>query len=138
MTDEELLSRARDAMANAYAPYSGYRVGAALLTSDGAVLTGCNVENVSYGLTVCAERSAVARAVVEGKRDFEAIAITTDGSAAVTPCGACRQVLAEFAPDLRVVSEGVEARQERSLRALLPEPFEAPPGWRGRKDDETK
>jgi len=128
---------AREAMEQAYAPYSGYRVGAALLATDGVVFTGCNVENVSYGLTVCAERAAVARAVVEGRRDFATIAIVTDGSADVTPCGACRQVLAEFAPDLRVVSEGAEARRERSLRALLPEPFVAPPGWRARQDEET-
>ncbi len=123
-------------MRRAYAPYSGYRVGAALLLGDGSVVTACNVENVSYGLTMCAERSAVARAVTEGKRDFEAIAIATDGSAAITPCGACRQVLAEFAREMKVVSEGLRTRRVWSLMELLPEPFEAPPGWPGRKDDD--
>ena len=134
MDDDQLIARARESMQRAYSPYSGYRVGAAILTDDGSVVTGCNVENVSYGLTVCAERGAVARAIAEGNRGFRTIAITTDGSAAVTPCGACRQVLAEFAPDLRVISEGLEVRHEWSLRELLPEPFEAPPERRGRKD----
>jgi cytidine deaminase len=138
MDDERLLALAREGMERAYSPYSGYRVGAALLASDGSVVTGCNVENVSYGLTVCAERNAVARAVAEGKRSFTTIAITTDGSAAIQPCGACRQVLAEFAPDLRVVSQGRETRDEWSLRELLPEPFEAPPEWRARKDEEGR
>lgn len=135
MDDERLLAHARETMERAYAPYSGYRVGAALLASDGSVVTGCNVENVSYGLTMCAERAAVARALAEGRRGFRAIAITTDGSATIVPCGACRQVLAEFAPNMRVVSEGLGARRTWSLDELLPEPFEAPPEW-GRKDDE--
>lgn len=136
MDDERLIALARECMARAYAPYSGYRVGAALLTEDGSVVTACNVENVSYGLTVCAERAAVAKAIAEGKHRFVAIAVTTDGSAAITPCGACRQVLAEFAPDLKVVSEGAESRRTWSLTELLPEPFEAPPEWSGRKDEE--
>ena len=134
MDDERLIDRAREGMERSYSPYSGYRVGAALLTGDGSVVTACNVENVSYGLTVCAERAAVIRAIAEGKREFVAIAIATDGSAAVAPCGACRQVLAEFSPDLRVVSEGLEVRRTWSLRDLLPDPFEAPPDWPGRKD----
>ena len=130
MDDERLIALARESMERAYSPYSGYRVGAALLTDDGSVVTGCNVENVSYGLTVCAEQAAVARAIAEGKSGFRAMAITPCGSAAITPCGACRQVLAEFAPDLRVVSEGLGTRREWSLRDLLPEPFEVPPGGR--------
>lgn len=135
MDDDRLLGHAREMMVRAYAPYSGYRVGAAILTTDGAVVTGCNVENVSYGLTLCAERAAVARAVAEGRRRFRAIAITTDGSAAIAPCGACRQVLAEFSPTMRVVSEGRDVRHAWSLDELLPEPFAAPPEW-GRKDDQ--
>jgi len=85
---------------------------------------------------VCAERAAVTRAIAEGKGGFVTIAIATDGLAAIAPCGACRQVLAEFSPDLRVVSEGLSARRTWSLRDLLPDPFEAPPGWPGRKDEE--
>lgn len=138
MDDEGLIALARESMERAYSPYSGYRVGAALLTDDGSVVTGCNVENVSYGLTVCAEQAAVVRAIAEGKRGFRAMAIVTDGSTAITPCGACRQVLAEFAPDLRVVSEGLEIRRKWSLRDLLPEAFEAPPGLQGKKDEETR
>jgi len=127
MDDERMIALARESMERAYSPYSGYRVGEAFLTDDGSVVTGCNVENASYGLTVCAERAAVARGIAEGKRGFRAMAITTDGSVASTPCGACRQVLAEFAPDFRVVSERLGTRREGSLRDLLPEPFEPEP-----------
>jgi len=134
--DAGLIAAAREAMERAYSPYSGYRVGAALLTAGGSVVSGCNVENVSYGLTMCAERVAVGRAVALGHTKYRAIAIVTDGSAAVSPCGGCRQVLAEFAPDLKVVSQGLEERHVWSLTELLPEPFEAPPAWRGRKDEE--
>ena len=91
-----LLQNARGAMAKAYAPYSKFRVGAALQASDGGIFTGCNVENASYGLTICAERAAVAAAVSAGKRKFTAVAICSSGNAASYPCGACRQVLAEF------------------------------------------
>ncbi len=135
MDDEQLIALARESMRRAYAPYSGYRVGAALLSADGSVVSGCNVENASYGLTICAERVAVATAVAAGKQDFRAIAIVTDGSAAITPCGACRQVLAEFGLEMSVVSQGVETRKSWSLRELLPEPFQASSGWAGRKDD---
>jgi cytidine deaminase len=137
MDDEELVGLARECMRRSYSPYSGYRVGAALLCRDGSVVTACNVENVSYGLTMCAERVAVARAVSEGQRDFVAIAITSDGSEAVTPCGACRQVLAEFALDLRVVSQGTGRRRTRILRELLPEPFLVRLSDCGKNDDEV-
>ena len=91
-----LLSAAERAAGSAYAPYSRYRVGAALLTASGKVVTGCNVENASYGLTICAERAAVARAVSDGDRDIRALAVVACGTAPPYPCGACRQVLAEF------------------------------------------
>ncbi len=95
-TQEELVRQAREARGRAYAPYSNYAVGAALLGKSGKVYTGCNVENSSFGLTVCAERTAVVKAVSEGEKEFEAIAVVTSNGG--SPCGACRQVLYEFAP----------------------------------------
>ena len=101
MTDERLLEMAIEARKNAYVPYSGYAVGAALETKDGHVFTGCNVENAAYGNTLCAERTALVKAVSEGYREFTKVAIAASGSAPY-PCGACRQSLHEFAPDLEV------------------------------------
>ena len=98
---DKLVSLAAEARKKAYAPYSNFAVGAALLAKSGRVYTGCNVENVSYGLTVCAERVAVFKAVSEGEREFEAIAVVTENG--VTPCGACRQVLIEFGDDIQVI-----------------------------------
>lgn len=103
MTDTELLDTAKKAMEHAYAPYSDFKVGAALLCTDGTVYTGCNIENASYGVCNCAERTAVFKAVSEGRRDFSAIAIVSSAGGETFPCGVCRQVLAEFAPDIRVV-----------------------------------
>lgn len=115
---------ARAALRHAHSPYSGVRVGAALLAADGRVFTGCNVENASYGLTICAERTAVARAVSEGARRFAAIAIASSTKEPLMPCGACRQTLQEFAPDLRVLVVGPRGvLLERNLGALLPHAF---------------
>lgn len=127
MDREELLARARAVRDRAYAPYSGFRVGAALLGASGKVYTGCNVESASYGLTICAERAAVSAAVAAGETRFEAVAIASEGSGPVAPCGACRQVLAEFEPDLQVWSEGGGVRVEWRLGQLLPEPFRGMP-----------
>lgn len=116
-----LIETARLARGNAYAPYSRFAVGAALRTKSGRVFTGCNVENLSFGLTVCAERVAVGAAVAAGEREFEALAVVADSREPVTPCGACRQVLAEFSTTLPVCSANLEgAVYESSIAALLP------------------
>ena len=104
MNDRELLRIAREASLNAYAPYSGFPVGAALECEDGTVFTGCNVENAAYGDTICAERCAVLKAVSEGRREFTRIAIYGEGQGYCMPCGSCRQVLAEFSPEMEVLS----------------------------------
>jgi len=124
MRPSELLALASRARRFGYAPYSNFAVGAALLASDGRVFTGCNVENASLGLTLCAERVAVVKAVSEGARSFKALAIAGPGRAAIPPCGACRQVLAEFAPELRIYWQSADRRVvARSLGRLLPEGF---------------
>lgn len=122
VTDEKLLEMAVGMLEYAYVPYSGYPVGAALLGKDGRVFTGCNVENAAYGNTMCAERTALFKAVSEGAREFEAIAIAARGSAPF-PCGACRQSLYEFAPDLRVLVTWDGSVRKTTLRELLPEGF---------------
>ena len=122
MTDL-LISAARTAQARAYAPYSHFRVGAALEASDGSVFTGCNVENASYGLTICAERAAVCAAVSAGAKRFRRAVVVSDVDPPAAPCGACRQVLAEFGLDLPI--DGVGSKQTVSWRLseLLPAPF---------------
>jgi cytidine deaminase len=125
-TAEQLLAAAREAAKRAYAPYSDFPVGAAVLTADGTVVTGCNVENASYGLTVCAERTAVFAAAAAGHRAIVAVAVTAPRVATVTPCGACRQVLNEFKPrggDLIVVLDGPDGPQLVALADLLPRAF---------------
>ena len=129
LTDEDraLVAAARAARQRAYAPYSGYRVGAALRTSSGEVVSAANVENASYGLTICAERAAVFAAVAAGHRRFEAIAVAAAGPEPAAPCGACRQVLREFppGPGLRVllVGESGEEIAATTLGDLLPSSF---------------
>jgi len=120
---EALYEAARQAAHNSYSPYSKFRVGAALLCSDGSVATGTNVENRSFGLTICAERNAIAAAVTSGRRDYSALAICTpDATYAVSPCGACRQVISEFAaPSMPVVFGNGKAIVVRTtIGELLP------------------
>ncbi len=124
LSERELIGKALEARERAYAPYSGFEVGAALLAVDGRIFTGCNVENASYGLTMCAERVALFKAISEGAREFTAIAVAC-GTSPCSPCGACRQVLFEFAPDLLVImadAEGKRIKRAR-LRELFPEGF---------------
>ena len=120
----DLSARARAVARNAYAPASSFRVGVALRATDGQVFVGCNVENASFGLTVCAERHAVGAAVAAGVRSFDAMVVYTPGSAPGYPCGACRQVLAEFAPDLDIalIGDGGDV-VHTSLTDLLPHTF---------------
>ena len=119
----QLIAAARRARLNAYAPYSKFAVGAALLSRSGKVFFGCNVENASYGLTICAERNAVFQAVAAGERKFAAIAIVARAKGKVRPCGACLQVLAEFAPDIRVIIANRKKTEELTLADLLPQRF---------------
>jgi cytidine deaminase len=123
----ELKTAAKAAARQAYAPYSNFPVGAAVLTAEGAIYAGCNVENASFGLSICAERNAVFRAVAEGARAIRAIAIYTPTSAPTTPCGACRQVIAEFGGDVRVLCciDDDASDAEYSLAELLPNAFGA-------------
>ena len=122
-TDEELIQHAREALKHAYIPYSHYGVGACILSTDGRIFTGCNVENASYGLTICAERNAVTTAVASGALTFEKIAIVSNASMP-WPCGACRQFLNEFSPTLEVIVQGGDGHTERAkLNELLPNSF---------------
>jgi len=122
VSPQELLEEARRASRFAYAPYSSFPVGAALLGVGGRVYRGCNVENASFSLTLCAERVALGRAVAEGERSFSALAVFSPARAPLFPCGACLQALAEFAPELQVVVEEGEARIF-PLSRLFPRPF---------------
>ena len=121
MDNTALIKAALEVRNNAHVPYSNFAVGAALLTRSGKVFAGCNVENLSFRLTVCAEESAVAAAIAAGEKDFVAIAIVADASEPAMPCGACRQVLAEFNPDIQVISSTPAGRSENArLSELLP------------------
>ena len=131
MDPKELMDRAREAMKHSYSPYSGYRVGAALLCRDGTVYEGCNIENASYSPTICAERTAFFKAVYDGHRDFAAIAVCGGKDGVITgffpPCGVCRQVMGEFCgPDFIIYMAGPgNSFQKASLSELLPFGFSA-------------
>jgi cytidine deaminase len=122
---EHLLQSAREAMLRAYAPYSHFKVGAALLTSEGRIFSGCNVENASYGLTNCAERTAIFSAVAQTGPGLtiRVIAVVNDQEVQCSPCGACRQVIYEFGPDAIVVFRGAIGWKELPIAELLPEGF---------------
>ena len=125
---DELIKRAEAAQINAHAPYSQYRVGAAVLTASGAIFAGCNIENASYGLAICAERCAIAQMVAAGERDPIAVVVLTRGPEAAAPCGMCRQTLVEFAADLPVLlvtNHDPAARELTTLAELLPRAFRA-------------
>jgi cytidine deaminase len=121
--NDSLIAAARSAQARAYAPYSKFRVGAALEAQDGAVFTGCNVENASYGLTICAERAAICAAVGAGVTRFRRAVVVSDADPPAAPCGACRQVLAEFGLDLPIDGVGTQRTVSWRLSELLPAAF---------------
>ncbi len=122
LPESSLVAAARAARERSYAPYSHYAVGAAVLTRSGRVFTGCNIENASYGATVCAERVALWKAVSEGEREFEAIAVVTANGG--SPCGICRQVMAEFRPDMKVIIADISGNvRATTVRDLLPDRF---------------
>jgi len=125
ITDESLIAAATDARTRAQAPYSGFKVGAALETTDGAVVTGCNIENATYGLTLCAERVALVKALSDGRTSFTRIAVVADTEAPTPPCGPCRQLLWEYCGDIDVILANLE-RTTATLRLadLLPLPFD--------------
>ncbi len=123
--DKQLCEAAREALGFAFAPYSNFRVGAALRGKNGKIYSGCNVEISSYGLTICAERVALFKAVSEGVQSFESLVITAESEQFCPPCGACRQVLADFAPALRVILlNSAGGTEETSMRELLPHAFD--------------
>jgi cytidine deaminase len=126
VTDDELIAAATDARTRAFAPFSKFPVGAALEAADGTVVTGCNVESASYGLTMCAERVAVFKGVSEGVRCFKRVAVVTDTEHPTPPCGACRQVLWEFAPDADVILANLSGTVLRfTMKELIPHAFDA-------------
>jgi cytidine deaminase len=127
---EELVARAREAREHAYAPYSRFRVGAAVRSASGTVYVGCNVENASFGATICAERNAIAQMIAAGEREVVACAVISTGDVGASPCGICRQVLAEFSEDCELVLVGIagkgkgkEHRRTSTLAKLLPDSF---------------
>ena len=125
MNPTELVRLAKTAMQRAYVPYSGYKVGAALLIKGGKVYLGCNIENAAYGATICAERTAIFKAVSEGHRDFDTIVIAGRSNDYCVPCGTCRQVMMEFAPELTVICLNKKGESKKfALKELLPYGFD--------------
>jgi cytidine deaminase len=122
-----LVEAARAVREHAHAPYSGFRVGAAVLTEEGNVHVGCNVENASYGATICAERAAIFRMVASGEKRLVAVAIFVDDAEPAMPCGMCRQVIAEFGHDVKIVTATPGRTKHSTIAALLPEAFVLPP-----------
>ena len=123
---DQLISAARQARESAYAPFSNFRVGAAVRATSGRIFGGCNVENATYGLTVCAERVAIFKAISEGERGFDAIAVVTDTDSLTPPCGACRQIIWEFCGDVPVILANLRGKTESiPMRTLFPKPFDA-------------
>ena len=126
MNNDRLIEAARRARENAIADFSHFKVGAALETADGTIVTGCNIENATYGLTLCAERVAIFKALSDGHRRFTRIAVVANTAHPTSPCGPCRQILWEFAGDLQVILANLEGEKGRhALRDLLPLPFDA-------------
>ncbi|HEC92872.1 MAG TPA: cytidine deaminase [Candidatus Atribacteria bacterium] len=121
---EKLFKEAEKARKKAYTPYSKFKVGAAVLTTDGKIFTGCNIENASFGLTVCAERVAILKAISEGSYKFEAMAIIGDTERPCSPCGACRQVISEFGEDIKIAMSNLKGDVKiKKISELLPEAF---------------
>ena len=126
MSDSDLIAAARNARLNAHAEFSHFKVGAALETADGTIIPGCNIENATYGLTICAERVAMFKALSEGHRQFRRIVVVADTEAPTPPCGACRQILWEFGGDIEVILANLKQETGRHrLSQLLPLPFHA-------------
>jgi cytidine deaminase len=125
ITDKELIEMARQARERAHAPYSHFKVGAAVLAKDGRVFTGCNIENASYGLTMCAERVAIFKAVSEGVQQFIKMVVIADTNHLTPPCGACRQIIWEFCGDVPVILANLHGQSQRHrMSRLLPSPFD--------------
>lgn len=124
MDINELINKAKNAREHSYSPYSGFKVGAALKTKNEMVFTGCNIENSSYGLSICAEQEAIFKAISAGERDLDTIAVVTDSDKLTTPCGACRQVMWEFSKDMTIVVANLKGeKKEFKIKELLAHPF---------------
>lgn len=123
MNYDMLIEKAQEAMENAYVKYSGFKVGAALLTKSGKVYTGCNIENSSFGATICAERVAFAKAISEGEREFEAIAVASSLKGFTYPCGICRQFMSEWGLDIKLITKSGDKVRIHTIGELLPEAF---------------
>ncbi len=126
VSDKQLIEAAAKARQNAHAPFSNFKVGAAILTGDGEIITGCNIENATYGLTVCAERTAIFKAISDGKKQFTKIAVVADTENLTPPCGACRQIIWEFCGDIPVTMANLAGKSETmQMKELFPNAFDA-------------